>query len=101
LRRRDLTGEHHACEVRHILRSGWRGEQHRRKSGIMLTKEEARAALEAELFALKLTKPMALPEKWAFCESAHRRLAFQSKTDRLRLIIEWVDSWQALWLRRS
>lgn len=36
----------------------------------MLTKEEARAALEAELFALKLTKPMALPEKWAFCESA-------------------------------
>jgi hypothetical protein len=49
----------------------------------MLTKEEARAALEAELFALKLTKPMALPENWAFCESAHRY------------------SWQALWLRRS
>jgi hypothetical protein len=68
---------------------------------MMLTKEEARAALEAELFALKLTKPMALPEKWAFCERAHRRLVFQSKTDRLRLIIEWVDSWQALWLRRS
>ena len=65
----------------------------------MLTKEEARAALEAELFALKLTKPMALPEKWAFCESAHRRLVFQSKTDRLRQIIEWVDSWQALWGR--
>ena len=67
----------------------------------MLTKEEARPALEAELLALKLAKPMPLPEKWAFCESAHRRLAFQSKTDRLRLIIEWVDSWQALWLRRS
>ena len=56
------------------------------------------AAVEAELFALNLTKPMSLPQKWAFCESAHRRLVFQSKTDRLRLIIEWADSWQALWL---
>jgi hypothetical protein len=64
----------------------------------MLTREEARAAVEAELFALKLTKPMSLPEKWAFCERTHRRVVFQSKTDRLRLIIEWADSWQALWL---
>ena len=67
-------------------------------SEAMLTTEEARAAVEAELFALKLTKPMSLPEKWAFCERAHRRVVFQSKTDRLRLIIEWADSWQALWL---
>ena len=67
-------------------------------SGVMLTKEEARAAVEAELFALNLTKTMSLPEKWTFCESAHRRFVFQSNTDRLRLIIEWVDSWQALWL---
>jgi hypothetical protein len=68
---------------------------------MMLTKEEARAALEAELFALKLTKPMALPEKWAFCESAHCRVVLQSKKDGRGPIIEWVDSWQALWLRRS
>jgi hypothetical protein len=101
LRRRDLTGEHRACEARHILVRDSEAKRQRRKSGMMSTKEEARAALEAELFALKLTKPMALPEKWAFCESAHRRFALQSKTDRLRLIIEWVDSWQALWLRRS
>jgi len=33
----------------------------------MLTKEEARAAVEAELFALNLTRPMSLPQKWAFC----------------------------------
>ena len=68
------------------------------QGGVMLTKEEARAAVEAELFALNLTRPMSLPQKWAFCESAHRRLVFQSKTDRLRLIIEWADSLQALWL---
>jgi hypothetical protein len=67
----------------------------------MLTKEEARAAVEAELFALELTQPMSLPEKYAFCESAYRRLVFQSKTDRLRQIIEWTDTWQELWLSGS
>ena len=63
-----------------------------------MTKEEARAAIEAELFALKLRKRMALPEKIAFCESAHRRLVFQSETDRLRDILQWVEIWQSLWL---
>jgi hypothetical protein len=68
------------------------------RSGQVLTKEEARAALEDELFALNLTKPMSLADRYAFCESIHRRLVFQSKTDRLRLIFEWADSWQKLWL---
>ena len=63
-----------------------------------MTKEEARAAIEVELFALKLRKRMALPEKIAFCESAHRRLVFQSETDRLRDILQWVEIWQSLWL---
>jgi hypothetical protein len=63
-----------------------------------MTKEEARAAIEAELFALKLRERMALPEKIAFCESAHRRLAFQSETDRLRDVYQWVETWQSLWL---
>jgi hypothetical protein len=63
-----------------------------------MTKEEARAAVEAELFALKLRERMALPEKIAFCESAHRRLVFQSETDRLRAIYQWVEIWQSLWL---
>src|SRR5271167_3414866 len=63
-----------------------------------MTKEEARAAIEAELFALKLRKRMPLPEKIAFCESAHRRLGFQSETDRLRDIFQWVETWQSLWL---
>jgi hypothetical protein len=67
-------------------------------SATLLTKEEARAAVEAELFALNLTKPMSLPEKYAFCEGAYRRLRFQSKTDRLRLIFEWTDTWQEMWL---
>jgi len=64
----------------------------------MLTKQQARAAVEAELFALELNKPMSLPEKYAFSESACRRLVFQSETDRLKEIIEWTDAWQALWL---
>ena len=34
----------------------------------MMTNEEARAAVEAELFALKLTQRMTLPDKIAFCE---------------------------------
>jgi len=63
-----------------------------------MTKEEARAAIEAELFALKLRKRMALPEKIAFCESAHRRWVFQSETDRLRDILQWAEAWQSLWL---
>ena len=63
-----------------------------------MTKEEARATIEAELFALKLRKRMALPEKIAFCESAHRRWVFQSETDRLRAILQWAVTWQSLWL---
>jgi hypothetical protein len=64
----------------------------------MMTNEEARAAVEAELFALKLTQRMTLPDKIAFCESAHRRLVFQSDTDRLREILLWAETWQSLWL---
>ena len=43
----------------------------------MMTNEEARAAVEAELFALKLAQRMTLPDKIAFCESAYRRLVFR------------------------
>jgi hypothetical protein len=64
----------------------------------MMTNEEARAAVEAELFALKLTQRMTLPDKIAFCESAHRRLVFESDTDRLREILVWAETWQSLWL---
>lgn len=41
---------------------------------------------------------MTLPEKTAFCESVHRRLVFQSDTDRLREIVAWAETWQSLWL---
>jgi hypothetical protein len=64
----------------------------------MMPKQQARAAVEAELFALELKKPLSLPEKSAFCESACHRLVFQSETDRLKEIIEWTDAWQELWL---
>ena len=64
----------------------------------MMPKQQARAAVEAELFALELKKPLSPPEKYAFNESACDRLVFQSETDRLREITEWTDAWQALWL---
>jgi hypothetical protein len=64
----------------------------------MMTNEEARAAVEAELFALKLAQRMTLPDKIAFCESAYRRLVFESDTDRLREILVWAETWQSLWL---
>jgi hypothetical protein len=38
--------------------------------GKPITNEEARAAVETELFAMKLTKPMTPAEKDEFCEIA-------------------------------
>ena len=48
--------------------------------GQPITNEEARAAVETELFAMKLTKPMTPAEKDAFCEIAKSRLNLQNPT---------------------
>ena len=66
--------------------------------GKPITNEEARAAVETELFAMKLTKPMTPAEKDAFCEIAKSRLNYQSNSYRIKEIHLWVESWQSLWL---
>src|SRR6476661_10594719 len=66
--------------------------------GQPITNEEARAAVETELFAMKLTKPMTTAEKDAFCEIAKSRLNYESNSYRVKEIRLWVESWQSLWL---
>ena len=59
-------------------------------AGRMITKEEARAAVETELFALKLTKPMTSAEKETFCQFANSTLDYHSNADRMREIRAWT-----------
>jgi hypothetical protein len=67
-----------------------------KKGGTVITKDEARVAIEARL----TTKPLGPVEKKALCRSANIRLNYQSDTDHLLEIRAWVDSWQELWLPR-
>jgi hypothetical protein len=69
-----------------------------KRGGAPITNEEARAVIETELFALKLTRPMTSAEKDAFCEIAKSSLNYQSNSYRIREISLWVESWQSLWL---
>jgi hypothetical protein len=69
-----------------------------KKAGTVITKDEARVAIEARLFAMRLTKPLGPVQKKALCRSANIRLNYQSDTDRMLEIRAWVDSWQELWL---
>ena len=66
--------------------------------GKPITNEEARAAVETELFAMKLTKPMTPAEKDAFCEIAKSRLNYESNSYRIKEIRLWIESWESLWL---
>jgi hypothetical protein len=47
-----------------------------KRGGTQITTEEARAAVETELFALKLTRSMTSAEKDAFCEIAKNSLNY-------------------------
>jgi hypothetical protein len=47
----------------------------------MMTKDEARRALEAELRSRKLVKQMTLEELNVFCEEMYKRLEFKSHSD--------------------
>ena len=62
--------------------------------GKPITNEEARAAVETELFAMKLTKPMTPAEKDAFCEIAKSRLNYKSNS--YRMPAQPVDATQVL-----
>ena len=54
----------------------------------MMTKDEARRAVEAELQSRKLTKPMTLDQLNIFCEEMYKRLQFKSKSERLADILK-------------
>jgi hypothetical protein len=61
----------------------------------MMTKDDARRALEAELRSRGLTKPMTLEELNVFCEEMYKRLEFKSENERLADILKWAESWQS------
>jgi hypothetical protein len=67
----------------------------------MMTKDEARRALEAELRSGKLVKPMTLEELNVFCEEMYKRLEFKSDRERLVDILKWAEGWQSKNLPRS
>ena len=61
----------------------------------MMTKDEARRAIEAELQSRKLTKPMTLDQLNVFCEKMYKRLQFKSENERLADIIKWAEGWHS------
>ena len=67
----------------------------------MMTKDEARRALEAELRSRKLVKLMTLEELNVFCEEMYKRLEFKSDRERPVDILKWAEGWQSKNLPRS
>jgi hypothetical protein len=67
----------------------------------MMTKDEAKRALETELRSRKLVKPMTLEELNVFCEEMYKRLKFKSHSERLVDILKWAEAWQSQNLPRS
>jgi len=65
----------------------------------MLTREEARVAVHAELRSRKLTKPLGSADLLAFCKEMHGRLEFRTQGKALSDIAVWTEKWEALWLR--
>jgi hypothetical protein len=67
----------------------------------MMTKDEAKYALETELRSRKLVKPMTLEELNVFCGEMYKRLEFKSHRERLADILKWAKAWQSKNLARS
>jgi hypothetical protein len=65
----------------------------------MLTKEEAKVAVHAELRSRNLTKPLGSADLLAFCKEMHGRLEFRTQSEALSDIKVWAEKWEALWLR--
>ena len=65
----------------------------------MLTKEEAKVAVHAELRSRNLTKPLGPADLLAFCKEMHGRLEFRTQSEALSDIKVWTEKWEALWLR--
>jgi hypothetical protein len=65
----------------------------------MLTREEARVAVHAELRSRHLTKPLGSADRLAFSKEMNGRLEFRTQGKALSDIEMWTEKWQALWLR--
>ena len=68
-------------------------------SNEMMTREEARAAVHAELRSRHLTMPLGAADLLAFCKEMRGRLEFRTQSDALSDIKAWTEKWEALWLR--
>jgi hypothetical protein len=69
------------------------------KGSIMMSKEDAEAAVKGELRARNLTKPMSAAEVLMFCQEMYDKIQFRSKSDRLSDIRAWTDRWQSTMFR--
>jgi len=65
----------------------------------MLTREEARVAVHAELRSRNLTKPLGAADLLAFCKEMDGRLQFRTQGAAMSDIAAWTENWEALWLR--
>jgi hypothetical protein len=68
---------------------------------MMMTKEEARVAVHAELRRRNLAKPLGAADLLVFCKEMHKRLEFRTQGEALSDIKAWTEKWEALWLRRN
>jgi hypothetical protein len=66
---------------------------------MMMTREEARVAVHAELRSRQLTKPLGSADLLVFCKEMNRRLEFRTPGEALSEIKAWTEKWEALWLR--
>jgi hypothetical protein len=66
---------------------------------MMMTREQARVAVHAELRSRHLTKPLGSADLLIFCKEMDRRLEFRTQGEALSEIKAWTETWEALWLR--
>ena len=65
----------------------------------MMTKEEARVAVHAELRSRHLAKALDEADLLVFCKEMRGRLEFRTQGEALSDIQAWTEKWEALWLR--
>jgi hypothetical protein len=70
-------------------------------TGEQMTKEEAKATVEAKLRKQQLTRPLTETEMTAFCQAMYQNLEFPSKTNPLSDIRVWTESWQSTEFRSN
>ena len=66
---------------------------------MMMTREEARVAVHAELRSRQLAKPLGSADLLIFCKEMGKRLEFRTQGEALSDIKAWTEKWEALWLR--